>query len=58
MFFLYKPFQKSLRFKIQNLETLVKKKFFLVCGGKYCCKYLGGFMCDYILMCSAIKFNP
>lgn len=27
---LYKPFQKSLRFKIQNLETLVKKKFLCV----------------------------
>lgn len=47
MFLLNKPFQKSLKFKIQNLETLVKKKFFFVCEKKYCCKYLGGFMCDY-----------
>lgn len=45
MFLLNKPFQKSLKFKIQNLETLVK--FSLVCKEKYCCKYLGGFMCDY-----------
>lgn len=34
MFLHNKPFQKSLKFKNQDLETSVKKKFFLVCEEK------------------------
>lgn len=54
MFFINKPFQKIL--KIKNLDTLVKKKFLYV-RKIYLCKYLGGFMYDYLRMFSTIKFN-